>query len=398
MRPRPSRASTIPFARRGPAGVSGRVRGFAPGVIRARQRSVYQGTKPKHMHLRTPILSLAIAALVPACIDFDAEADSGGTGGEIEYAGLTASLETLAANCSFPSLYFAATEAAGPLDQPPEWEKYQVTDACLAQVEQTLLDQGITLALNGPIETDSVRRGVLLGIHSMVFSPMFTPPVPAGGTLPSVYAIDTAQYPYPANTMSLVSEVPPSYAFVMPEGYYNVELAHLFFSTVTGIVDATNHDPGSTARYEQGVISLLGQFDRRYTRNPERTAALLAHELSHEFTYGHKACNVPSQSCGGEPSHPGDDCDCDYELSAYWVEAAFAEAAALGRVISFAPGATRPIDGGTDVAGYFPASRCQEAVKHVTPFRESMPDCDAVNVSLVDAIEAASSYWNAFGG
>ena len=265
-------------------------------------------------------------------------------------------------------------------------------DACLEQLELTLTDLGIVLDFAGPLASDVNRRATLLGIHSLMFSPMFTPP-PVTGVVP-VYGVDSAEYPYPPFFDGMIPQVPATYEFDLTPGYYNTELALFFVEAVDAIEDHTDGANMAVADYQGGTVLLHTGFDHRYTEYPQRAAALLMHEAAHAQGLGHKSCDATAETCAGYMSQAGDDCDCDYVLSAYWIEAAFAEAAALGRVVSFFPNADNPIDEGVAVGSYFPATRCEDTREHVTPFAASNPSCSLINIPMINAIEANSSYWN----
>lgn len=122
------------------------------------------------------------------------------------------------------------------------------------------------------------------------------------------------------------------------------------------------------------------------------------HEAAHEFTHGHQPCDPEILTCGLGPWPTDSECDCNVQVSAYWVEAALAEASALGRVVSFGPGATQPIDFGPNIRSHFPRRRCDDASKYVLPFAAAGPECATINNAMTDAIEANRNYWVAFEG
>ncbi|MEM6990818.1 MAG: hypothetical protein AAF721_09980 [Myxococcota bacterium] len=348
------------------------------------------------MSTKALLTTTILSTLAAGCI-VDDEAPGGaetvGYDEGVELSDLSTALEGLAISCNFRGLYLSALEAADDAPMAPsDAEMYTVTDFCLNQVEDLLLERGMTLDFAGPLETDTTHRAVLVGIHSMFFSPMFTPP--GNGGVPSVFDIETGDNPYPASLTAVIPEVPASFEYEIPHGFYNVDIAHSFFGSVAAIEDHTDNGENKTARFEGGTLQLLPLFEvAGYLEDGPKTAALVAHEVAHSYLPGHKSCEVPSAQCGVAGFPLDATCDCDYEQSTYWVEAAFAEAAALGRVVSFAPVAQHPIDGGVAVAGYFPTARCEDAAEHVTPFRETHPRCDQVKWSLVKMIESASSYW-----
>jgi len=334
--------------------------------------------------------------LMPACVIIDNE---GGMStsidvGETLVADTQTALSDLAVQCSYYQLYFSNQEAAPDFADPPTGsELYEVTDDCLVATEQTLIDLGMHLEFDGPLLSDPVHRTTIEAIHSLIFSPMFMPPPAVPGGVPSVYAVDTPDYPYPETLASVLPIVPPSYEYELTPGSFNLEVATSFVAIVDGISDETASGDSATARFEGGTIKLLDGFAVSYLGDAQRTAALLVHEAAHEYTYGHKACDVQPDECAAAPSQLDHECDCDYELSAYWVEAAFAEATALGRSISFFPGADHPIDGGTMVRSNFPAQRCKDTSEHVNPFKFSRPVCSTINNALIQQIEDNSTYW-----
>ena len=334
--------------------------------------------------------------LLPACVIVDDDGGPYTTTGidDALVADTQTALSDLALQCSYYQLYFSNQEAAPDFADPPTGsELYQVTDECLVATEQTLIDLGMSLEFDGPLLSDPVHRTAIEGVHSLIFSPMFMPPPAVPGGVPSVYAVDTEDYPYPETLASVLPVVPAAFEHELTPGSFNVEIATSFVAIVDGISDQTASGDSATARFEGGTIMLLDGFAVSYLGDAQRTAALLAHEAAHEYTYGHKACDIPPLECAPALSLPDNDCDCDYELSAYWVEAAFAEAAALGRSISFFPGAGDPIDGGTAVSFNFPAFRCEDTRDHVTPFKFSRPSCSTINGALVQMIEDNSTYW-----
>ncbi len=338
---------------------------------------------------------LLIFAQTLGCIGGDDDpADGASTDDGVQVSDVSTSLEILALNCNYRALFLTALEAADdfPENPPTHAEMYQVTDGCLEQVEQVLTDHGITLDFAGPFETDVNHRAILEAIHSMFFSPMFTPPLVDGA--PPVFDINSDGNPYPSTLAAVIPVVPASYEYEIPASAYNEEIALTFMTTVTAIEDHTAFNAQKVAELVGTTVELHGQFDHRYTTDPQKTAALLAHEVAHSYLPGHKSCDVASASCGVAGFALDADCDCDYEQSTYWVEAAFAEAAALGRVVSFAPAANQPIDGGVAVVGHFPTARCVDAASHVTPFRETKPRCASLIYDLVEEIEANSSYWD----
>ena len=344
---------------------------------------------------KLPALCLS-TVLLPACVIVDDENGPSTTTGieDALVADTQTALTDLAAVCNYYALYFTNQEAAPDFADPPTGsELYTVTDECLVATEETLIALGMTLDFDGPLLTDPIHRTAIEGVHSLLFSPMFMPPPAMPGGVPSVYAVDTADYPYPETLASVLPVVPPSFEHELSPGSFNVAIATSFVTIVSGISDQTASGDSASARFEGGTIILLDGFPINYLGDAQATAALFAHEAAHEYTYGHKACDVQPAMCDPAPSELDDDCDCDYELSAYWVEAAFAEAAALGRSISFFPGASDPIDGGTAVGFNFPAQRCEDTRDHVNPFRFSRPQCSTINQPLIQMIEANSSYW-----
>lgn len=337
---------------------------------------------------------LAGSLMAGGCILDDAEGvDVGETGDTIEPGDSVDAFEQLAASCSYPALFAAAyKEAEASIEGvPPHRHLYTVSDTCLQRTENTLVSLGITFTFDGPIETDPVHRTVVEGLHYMLFSPLFAPP-PVDGVTP-VFGLDP-QYPYPSLVSGLVPEVPPTYEWVIPHGYYNEALAQFFREAVTEIVDGTDSGASKTAKYEAGVITLLDHFAALHLGDPAAAAGTLVHEAAHSQGLGHKYCSVSEDECAGAISALDATCDCDYELSAYWIEAAFREAAVLGREVSFAPDANEPVDGTSSLTSHYDTGRCEYAAEHVRPFQDSDPSCESIYASLIVAIEAASDYWD----
>lgn len=84
---------------------------------------------------------------------------------------------------------------------------------------------------------------------------MFTPPPPAGGSVPSVYAVDTTAHPYPDVLLAVVPEL-PSHEWEIPPASYNEGVAELFLSIVTEIEDQTAYRPSTAGRFDGGKITL----------------------------------------------------------------------------------------------------------------------------------------------
>jgi hypothetical protein len=163
------------------------------------------------------LTSTAVLGAIAGCPADDPEL--GGSTGDVPLEAVGQDvLSDLAHWCGYHEMYAHNVEAFDP--PPPGFDPYAITDSCREQLDQALAGP---LNLELDIPEPDVRAAVLEGIHVLLFTPLFTPE--PDGAAPAVFAYLGHSAPYPSALASVVPVVPATYAFEIPPGHYNPEIA-----------------------------------------------------------------------------------------------------------------------------------------------------------------------------
>jgi hypothetical protein len=258
--------------------------------------------------------------------------------------------------CNFVTTY---EENVIDVEPPPE-DPYAMTDDC-RQVLWGELDNHVRFAGIDPRHPDhaALVTNILRAFHTLLFRPLFTPPVVCDGRecdeRPILFAGGRHEFPIAWFVTHAVPVVPESYDYVIPEDLQNDELATAFFSVVH-VIRTEVMASGTLARYDvceatngfctegEGIITLNPAAFAVSGLSALELAAALVHEAAHSAMPHHIGDTDPGDGCNAYllASQPGYVHDCDPDTSAYWVEYSYLQAATIGGLVS------RPAGGGPE--------------------------------------------------